>query len=139
MIFEELVRNLPNGFHDVEIREIRFDLMHPSIAIGMNLHASVPGDDDPERYRAGTLRLITPYLFFIEPPDPTYHFVPDGSPINATGSFVKVGQNAQIDRLLAALPPNATAYLFFLDDWNACLYLAGANAEFYWDDGEALI
>ncbi len=139
MTFEELEEKLPNGFHDAEIRKISMDFVNRSIVIGMNLLVGVPGDPDPERYRPGTLRVVSPYLFFIKPPDPSYHFVPDGSPINASGRSVKVGQNEEVDRLLAVIPPNATVYLFFLDDWNSCLYLAGASVEFSWDDDGAFV
>jgi hypothetical protein len=48
---------------------------------------------------------------------------------------VKVGEDAKIDSLLAVLPPNSTVYLFFLDDWNSYLYLAGGEVVFSWDDG----
>ncbi|HEU0047498.1 MAG TPA: hypothetical protein VFQ43_07830 [Nitrososphaera sp.] len=137
MTFEELAQKLPNGFHDAEILKISMDFVNRSIVIGMNLLTGVPGDPDPERYRPGALRVVSPYLFFIEPPDPSYHFVPDGSPINASGSSIKVGKSAEVDRLLAVLPPNSTPYFFFLDDWNSCLYLAGASVEFSWDDGKA--
>jgi hypothetical protein len=138
MTFEELNEKLPNGFHDAEIRQISVDFVNCSIMLSMNLHVGLVGDPDRERYRAGTVKIMSFYLFFIEPPDPHYHFVPDGSPINASGNSVKMGQNARVDHLLTVLPPNATPYLFFLDDWNSCLYLAGASVEFFWDDGEAL-
>jgi hypothetical protein len=137
MTFEELDQELPNGFHDAEIRTISIDFVNRSIVIGMNLHASMASDPDPERYRPGTLRVLSPCLFFIEPPDPRYHFVPDGKPLYASGNSVKVGQDAGVDRLAAVLPPNSTPYRFFLDDWNSCLYLAGASVEFSWDDGES--
>src|SRR5260370_42353834 len=103
MTFEELAQKLPNGFHDVEILTISMDFVNRSIVLGMNLLVGMPGDPDPERYRPGALRVVSPYLLFIEPPDPRYHFVPDGSPLNASGNSVKVGQNAEIDPLLAAL------------------------------------
>jgi len=138
MTFEELDQKLPNGFHDAEIRTITLDFVNRSVVIGMNLLVGVPGDPDPERYRPGTLRVLSPCLFFIEPPDPRYRFVPDGTPLNASGNSVKIGQDAAVDRLLAVLPPNSTPYLFFLDDWNSCLYLAGGGVELSWDDGEAL-
>jgi hypothetical protein len=137
MTFEKLEMELPNGFHDAEILNISVDFLNRSIVIGMNLHVSTPSDPDPERYRAGTLRVQSASLFFIEPPDPRYHFVPDGTPLDASGSSVRAGQDSAIDRLLAVLPPNSTPYLFFLDDWNSCLYLAGTSVEFSWDDGEA--
>jgi hypothetical protein len=139
MTFEEIDQKLPNGFHDAEIRKIGMDFVNRSIVMGMNLHAGVPGDPDPERYRPGTLRVVSPYLFFIEPPDPRYQFVLDGSPLNASGNSVRVGQSVEVDRLLAVLPPNATVYLFFLDDWNSSIYLAGASVDFSWDDGGALV
>jgi hypothetical protein len=139
LTFEEANQKVPNGFHDAEIRKISIDFVDRSIVMGMNLHVGVPSDPDPERYRAGTLKVLSPCLFFIEHPDPRYDFVPDGSPINASGNSVKVGQNAEVDRLLAVLPPNTTAYLFFLDDWNSCLYLAGASVEFSWDDDGSFV
>jgi hypothetical protein len=138
MTFEKLEMELPNGFHDAEIRTINVDFLNRSIVIGMNLHASMPDNLDPERYRPGTLRVVSPYLFFIEPPDPRYHFVPSGRPINATGNPVIVGKDTVVDHLLAVLPPNATVYLFFLDDWNSCLYVAGASVEFSWDNGDVV-
>jgi hypothetical protein len=137
MTFEELNQKLPNGFHDVEIRSIKLDFVNSSALMSMNLHAAAAGDADPERYRPGTLKVFPLYLFFLEPPDPRYHFVPDGSPLNASGNPVRVGQSAEADRVLSVLPPGATAYLFFLDDWNSSIYLAGAGVEFSWDDGEA--
>ena len=137
MTFEELEERLPNGFHDAEIRTISLDFVSRSIVVGMNLHVGKPDDHDPERYRPGTLRVVVLYLFFLEPPHPDYHFIPNGRPINATGKPVKVGQDAAVDRLLAVLPPNSTSYLFFLDDWNSCLHLAGASVKFSWDDGKA--
>jgi hypothetical protein len=135
MTFEEIDQKLPNGFHDAEIRKMSIDFVSRSIVIGMNLHAGVPGGPNPEQYRAGTLEILSPCLFFIEPPDPGYHFIPDGSPLNASGNSVKVGKDTKVDRLLSALPPNATVYLFFLDDWNSCLYLAGGSVVLSWDDG----
>jgi len=79
------------------------------------------------------------YLFFIEPPDPKYPFVPNGSHLKVDGDSIKVGQNAEVDRLLPMLPQNATTYRFFLEKWNAFLYLAGGGVELSWDDGEAFI
>ncbi|HET9802232.1 MAG TPA: hypothetical protein VFP96_03245 [Candidatus Acidoferrum sp.] len=134
MTFEELQRRLPNGFHDAAIRSISLDFTGQSIVIGMDLYAGVPGDQDPERYRPGTLRVASPYLFFMEAPDPRYRFVPNGSPINVDGDFVKAGQSAEVDRLLPVLPQNATAYRFFLEEWNSFVYLAGGDVTFSWDD-----
>ena len=137
MTFEELEQKLPNGFHDAAIREINVDFMGRSVVIGMDLLTGGPDEPDPEQYRPGRLRITPAYLFFIEPPDPRYSFVPNGSPFKVDGDSVNVGQNAEVDRLLPTLPQNATTYRFFLEKWNAFLYLAGGGVELSWDDGEA--
>jgi len=137
MSFEELERKLPNGFHDAAIREIIFDFIGRSVVIRMDLLTGGPDATDPELYRPGRLQVAPVYLFFIEPPDPNYSFVPSGSHLKVDGDSVKAGQNAVVDRLLPTLPRNATAYRFFLEKWNAFLYLAGGGVEFSWDDGEA--
>jgi hypothetical protein len=139
MTFEELEHNLPNGFHDAAIREINFDFIGRSVVVRMDLLIGGPDDADPELCRPGTLRLKPAYLFFIEPPDPHYAFVPDGSQLKVDGDLVKVGQSAQVDRLLPKLPQNSTTYRFFLEKWNAFLYLAGEGVEFSWDDGAGLV
>ena len=137
MTFEELEHKLPNGFHDAAIREITFDFVRRSVEVGMDLLMGGPDEPDPELYRPGKLRVAPVYLFFIEPPDPNYAFVPDGSHLKVYGDSVKVGQNAEADRLLPTIPQNATTYRFFLEKWNSFLYLAGGGVELFWDDGEA--
>jgi hypothetical protein len=109
-----------------------------SLALEMELHAGEPHDPEPERYRRGTLRVTSPCLFFVEPPDPRYPFVPDGSPLNVDGDPVTIGQNSGLDRLLPVLPQNASIYRFFLEEWNSFIYLEGGNVEFSWDHGGVL-
>jgi hypothetical protein len=137
MTFEELEHRLPNGFHDAAIREITFDFIGRSAEIGMDILTGGPVDSNPELYRPGTLRVAPVYLFFIEPPDPNYPFVPSGSHLKVDGDSIKVGQNAEVDHLLSKLPQKSTAYRFFLEKWNAFLYLAGGHVEFCWGDGDA--
>jgi hypothetical protein len=138
MTFEELEQKLPNGFHDAAIREITFDFIGRSVVVWMDLLTGGPDDPHPELYRPGRLRVAPVYLFFIEPPDPNYAFVPNGAHLKVDGDSLKVGQNVEIDRLLLTLPENATTYRFFLEKWNAFLYVAGGSVELSWgDDGEA--
>jgi hypothetical protein len=137
MTFEELEQKLPNGFHDAATREIDFDFIERSVVIGLDLLMGGPDDLRPEVYRPG--RRVAPiYLFFIEAPDPSYSFVPNGSHLKVDGDFVKVGQSVHVDRLLPMLPESVTKYRFFLEKWNAFLYIAGGDGEFSWDDGGAL-
>ena len=137
MTFQELEQKLPNGFHDAAIRKIQLDFMGRSVEIEMDILMAGPDDPDPELCRVGKLRMAPTYLLFIEPPDPRYSFIPDGESLKVDGDSVKVGQNAEVDRLLPTLPQNVTTYRFFLEKWNAFLYLAGGGVELSWDDGEA--
>jgi hypothetical protein len=133
MTFKEIELSLPNGFHDIGVREINADFVNLSISIAMDLHASIEGDLNPECYRPGILKVICPYLFFLDSPDPRYSFIPRGVPLNASGFSVEPGKDTRIDALLQRIPPEATTFVFFLDDWNSYLYLAGASVEFSWD------
>ena len=133
MTFQELEQKLPNGFHDASIRKIQLDFMGRSVEIEMDILMAGPDDPDPELCRVGKLRVAPAYLLFIEPPDPRYSFIPDGVSSKVDGDSVKVGQSAEVDRLLPTLPKNATTYRFFLEKWNAFLYLAGAGVEFSWE------
>jgi hypothetical protein len=133
--FQQLDRELPNGFHDAEIRTMSIDYLSRTADLGMNLLVGTPDSENQEAYRPGTVKIGGLLLFFIEPPDPRYPFVHHGSPLNATGFSVKPGKDAKLDALLQRIPAEATVFGFFLDDSNSFLYLAGAWVEFSWDDG----
>ena len=138
MTFEELDNALPNGFHDAKMREISLDLISPLITIKMDLLVGLPNTPDPDAYRQGTINVVAPCLFVVDPPDPDYPFAPDGLPVNVSGWIVRSGENAKLDVLLKRLPPETTVFGFFLDDWNSYTYIAGARVEFSWDDGGTL-
>jgi len=137
MTFEELEAKLPNGFHDAEIASIHWDYVSRTVDLSMNLLVGVGTPSNPNKslYRPGTVRISGLLLFYFEPPDPNYNFIPRGKPLDVSGDCVRAGQSAQADRLLAVLPKTATAYRFFLEEWNSFIYLAGASAEFSWADG----
>lgn len=135
MTFEEIEAALPNGFHDSAISRLTVNFAGSLIEIALRLLVGTPDDPDSDRYRAGTLKLNSPYLFFVEAPDPTYPFLSNGLPVNASGAPVKLGDDPKIDALLQRIPTGATAFVFFLDDWNSYLYLAGSDLNFSWDDG----
>lgn len=133
MTIKEIEDSLPNGFHDALIRKIQLDFEERLLTIELGLLVDLPEDNVQCQYRNGTLRVFPLYLFFADPPYPGYHFIPNGSPLNATGYPAEKGQNRIFDEISQALPADASVYRFFLDDWNSFLYIAGAGAEFCWD------
>ncbi len=89
-----------------------------------------------EKRKLGKLRVLSPYLFLLDPPDSGHRFMPRSDSVNVDEDPVKPGQNADMDRILPQLPPGTCAYRSFVDDWNAFLYLAASGVEFSWDDGQ---
>jgi hypothetical protein len=134
MTFEDVDKILPNGFHDAKLRTFSLDLQSRSIVIGMNLLVGVPEDRNPEARRNGTLKVALPYLLVIDAPEAHHPIVGAASWVNVDGDSVAIGQDPRIDSLLPALPPGATLYRFFVEDWGSFIYLAGADVELSWED-----
>jgi hypothetical protein len=134
MTFEEVVKSLPNGFHDARARKIIVDYESRSITMEMELLVGMPGTPNRESYQPGTL-TVAPFGFFIlEPPDPSYDFVPDGKPLHIMGDSTRTAQSPTFDSLMATLPKKVDSYRFFIEEWNSFLYIAGESVAFSWCD-----
>lgn len=134
MTFEEVEHSLPNGFHNAALLHLGLDPVERCATVKVSLHVSVDGDNDRERYRVGVLKALSVCLFFIEPPDEKYRFGLTGKGIGISGNSVALGQLPEVDSLLKKLPLEATAYRFFLEDWNCFFYLAAGEIVFSWDE-----
>src|SRR5579862_191828 len=137
MTFEELSKDLPNGFHDAWIKSINLNFKNHSILIDLDLCVGNPEDVNPDEMRSGTLKVLSPYLFLIDPPDSKHQLMPSQGSLWIDGDTVKTGQNAELDKFRTQLPPGACLYRFFVDDWNSFMYFAAAGVEFSWDDEPA--
>lgn len=134
MTFEQIEGTLPNGFHDAGLLELAVDYESRRAVLNLEVHVGTPDDADPERYRRATVTVTGLHLAAIDAPDAHYPFLPDGSPLWVQGASIRPGDNAAIDAALAALPADSVTYRFFVVDWNSFIYLAGANAEFRWEE-----
>jgi hypothetical protein len=132
MTFEELDKDLPNGFHDALVKKITLDFLDRSIIFEMELWVGDLNGPVPEKRRNGRLRLISPYFCQIEPPVPGYTFMPRKESVSIDSDSVKKGQSDTMDRVLRELPTGADIYRFFVDDWNSFIYFAVENVEFSW-------
>jgi hypothetical protein len=137
MTFEELSDELPNGFHDARIKNINLNFKDQAISIELDLWVADLEDVDPDRMRSGTLKVLSPYLFLIDPPDPGHVLMPEHGTLWTDGDPVKPGQNSELDKFRPQLPANACVYRFFVDEWNSFMYFAAAGVEFSWDDEPA--
>jgi hypothetical protein len=130
MTFEEVEQSLPNGFHDATLLQVSLDSVERCATVKISVHVSVDGDQDRELYRVGILSAKSVSLFFMEPPDPNHRFALSGRGIGVSGDSVALGQNPETDLLLRKLPSDATAYRFFLEEWNSFFYLAASEVAF---------
>jgi hypothetical protein len=133
MTFEEVEQSLPNGFHDARLLHVSLDTVQRCATVKLSVHVSEKGDSDRERYRTGVLKATSVCIFFMEPPDARYDFVLNGKGIGVSGDAVRLGQIPEMDPLLRQLPSGATAYRFFLEQWNSFFYLAAGEVAFSWD------
>jgi hypothetical protein len=128
MTFEEIEKSTPNGFHDAVIERFSIDYPSGRILLLMRLLVGTPGAEDEERYAPAELRVNRLLFCAIEPPDPDYPFVPDGSPLDVSG-VRGLGDTPEMARIAAQLPSTASCYRFFVDQWNAFIYLAGSDIQ----------
>jgi hypothetical protein len=131
---DQLADNLPNGFHDAEIFSFELDYVAGIAKFCLNLLVGWPDDPEPERQAYQEATLIVSGLCFcsIDPPYPTYPFLPDGKPILVIGAKPKNNAPPFVADLVARFPAGTWCYHFFVDDWNACINIAGRDASLTW-------
>ena len=133
MTIEEIERSLPNGFHDAKLKRIDIDYVKREAKLDLQASIGNPESQDEEMrdaYRAGRL-ILSGFLFcVIEPPDPRYPYqkaawlwIADSGPVNSAEIPIKLPE---------PLPKGAFIHYFFVNDWNAFIYLAAMDARFNW-------
>ena len=134
MTLDQLDQNLPNGFHDAKIFSFELDYVAGTAKFHLNLLVGWPDDPEPEREAYQEAMLVVSGLCFcsIDPPYPTYPFLPDGKPVLMTGAKPKDGAPPFVLDLVAKFPADSWCYHFFVDDWNACINIAGRDAAVTW-------
>ena len=134
MTFEELDRELPNGFHDAILLSLVVDYVAGTAQLKINLLVGGPEDADPEEYRAAILRITGVQFCSIDPPDPTYRFVPNGSPLRISGDLARLDHLPELDRLMAKVPKDVSCFRFFVSQWNSFIHLAARDVQFAWSE-----
>jgi hypothetical protein len=134
LTLNELDEALPNGFHDAEIFSFELDYVAAVAKFRLNLLVGWSDDPEPERqaYQEATLVVSGVCFFSIDPPSPTYPFLPDGKPICVSGDPAKPDHLASLPGLAAKLPHDTWCYRFFVHDWNAFIHIAGREAVVTW-------
>ncbi|MDP3110722.1 MAG: hypothetical protein Q8M71_01290 [Thermodesulfovibrionales bacterium] len=133
MTIEEIEKELPNGFHDAVLTKIAIDYEKRKIMLEIEVNISksdLPDEVCREASRAGRLTLSGLLFCVIESPDPQYRFHETKNLwISDSGSVKSLKIPA---RLPTILPNGAFVHYFFVNDWNAFIYLAAMDALFEW-------
>ena len=134
MTLDELDRDLPNGFHDAKIFSFELDYVGGIASFHLNLLVGWPDDPEPERQAYQQANMTVKGLCFcsIDPPYPTYPFIPRGKPILVTGTRPKPDTSPFVSELVAKFPEGTWCYQFFVDDWNACINIAARDVTLTW-------
>jgi hypothetical protein len=133
MDLEKLDNELPNGFHDAELHDIRIDYKNGSLVLRMALDLGNPKDQKRESYRTGAVRVSGLYFCSIDPPDPNYPYVPDGTPLTVSGDPANADTFPELKELSPTLPPGVSCFRFFVHEWNSFINIAASGAEVIWD------
>jgi hypothetical protein len=131
---DELDRSLPNGFHDAQLFSLELNYTARSAKLHLNLLVGWPEDPELEReaYQEATLTITGLCFCSIGPPQSNYPFLPDGNPIGLSGDPAKPDHLPSLPDLVERFPPGTWCYRFFMDDWNAFIYIAGRDTTFAW-------
>jgi hypothetical protein len=132
MTFEELDKLLPNGFHDAQIHDLKIDYMIGSAVIRMTFDFGSPKGPKPEDYRTGELRVSGLFFLTIDPPDPSYPYVPDGCALNVSGDPAKMDTFPALETLAQTFPPGVSCYRFFVNEWNSFINIAAKDVQVSW-------
>ncbi len=121
-------------FHDVKISRISVDYIKRELEIDCTIPAwNIPNwDGVTEGGKKGTL-LFTGLLYFVtEPPAPNYPYEDSkGIEITDEGSVTPESIDmAYVSRLPQNLPDEAFLHFFFVDEWNAFIFIAATDAFF---------
>ncbi len=143
MTFEELERELPSGFHDDFLHDLKIDLVNGTAVMHMALDYGDYNDTGPskEDYRAAKLQVTGLYFCSIGPPSPdtglalNREYVPRGYPLCVKGDSGGPGTMIPLEPLLHNPPPGITVYRFFVEDWRSCIIIAARDVQITWLDG----
>jgi hypothetical protein len=134
MTLEELDHSLPNGFHDAQLFALELNYAAGSAKLHLNLLVGWPEDPEPNReaYQEAMLTITGLYFCSIGAPQSSYPFLPNGSPISLSGDPAKPDHLPSLLDLVEKCPTGTWSYRFFVDDWNAFIYIGGRDAKVAW-------
>jgi hypothetical protein len=131
MTFDEVEKTLPNGFHDAKLVTMTLDYTAGILLMTLQILIGRPGHSNEDEYSPAELRATGLYFCFIDPPDPTYPFRPNGKALGVSGAPESREQSV-IERLLPKLPEGISLYRFYAEKWNSFIHVAASDIQISW-------
>ena len=132
MTLDELDSSLPNGFHDAKIRSVMIDYNACEARLKIDLWVGALDArtvEEREKYAPAELTLSGLLYWIAEAPEDLCS--PGGLWIDA-GSMERLQTKKP---KLPEIPADGFAYYFYVNDWNAFIFLAAKNAQLVWLSG----
>ena len=121
-------------FHDAWIERLTLDYFVRNAVIDCSICIGNPDSKDAETRearRSGRLKIQGLLYCAIDPPKSSYpHKNSDGLWVAGDGPVGTDGISGE--GLPANLPDGAFVHYFFVNDWNAFIYIAGESVRFEW-------
>jgi hypothetical protein len=128
--------NFPHAtLHDAEIERVTLDYVTRQAIFECSLYVGDPDSDEEAREAQKAGRFVfTDFLYcVIEPPYAAYPYQRAGA-IRIPGDGPVDGDKIPGQHLPGNLPEGAFAHGFFVNDWNAFIYIAAQKVRFEWTD-----
>lgn len=136
MNIADIENTLPNGLHDAALVAIAINYENSELVLSLKVNvenSDMPHTDTGEDQREGRIIVTGLVCCVIEPPDPRYQYK------DCVGLWITSSGQLQPDEILGKLPgplpDGAFAHYFFINDWNAFIYVAAMDARFEWRGG----
>jgi hypothetical protein len=134
MQLEQLENSLPNGFHDSLLEAVEIDYVSRKVLMKMQLCIGNPDasvEAEREGYRPAELLLSDFLYFIIDPPHLDYKYAEQKAlRLHAGRADEESAPAPPIP--LQRLPSGASAYWFFVSDWNSFIHVAAMSVGLQW-------
>ncbi len=132
MKIEDIENNLPNGFHDAFIKNVNIDYSENIVTFNMEVLSNNPDIDKENNYKGGKLILKRVLYCAIEPPDDNY-LKKDLESLRIDAGTLDSLETKPMTTLPKTIPEDAFSHWFFVQQWNAFIYVAAFDADFFWE------
>src|SRR5689334_1291141 len=130
MTLAEIDKVLPNGFHDAEIEQFRWNFREDFAVFEINFWVATE-DSDREKYQRGSLELRGIVFLVIDPPNPSPH---EHKPYRCGADTLQIDGIETTEEIMPGLsqlktelPSNTGFFSLFVENWKTYIHIAATQ------------